>query len=253
MSLSDEVREYYRRVEPFLDAELADRGDESFWEWAASEPAGCRVLEVGAGTGRATRFLARTAGRVVAFDLAPQLVVLARRRMAPQARVSLFAGDLRCPGVAADFDLVVAVDDPFAHLLGDEERDAGLQAMTARLASGGRLILDAAWMSPHGRRLAKRPEGLVLERFRGGGADHLRVREEIHCGRGRICDTALEYARDGETLATAAYRSRLWSLAEIRQRSRAAGLVLTHLWGAYDRRPWHRQTSPRLLVEARRR
>ena len=63
------VRDYYRRILPFYDLELADRGDGELWAWAASAPPGCRVLELGAGTGRATAFLARTAGRVVALEL----------------------------------------------------------------------------------------------------------------------------------------------------------------------------------------
>ena len=48
---ADDVRESDHRVLPFYEAELKDRGDGDFWAWAASEPAGCRVLEVGAGTG----------------------------------------------------------------------------------------------------------------------------------------------------------------------------------------------------------
>jgi ubiquinone/menaquinone biosynthesis C-methylase UbiE len=63
------VRDYYHRVLPFFDRELADRGDGELWAWAASAPPGCRVLEIGAGTGRATASLARTAGRVVTAPL----------------------------------------------------------------------------------------------------------------------------------------------------------------------------------------
>src|ERR1044071_81050 len=94
-SLAGEVRTYYRRILPFFDRELADRGDEEFWTWAASSPPGCRVLELGAGTGRATAFLARTAGRVVAFDLSTDLPAVARRRLALAANVRLLVADMR--------------------------------------------------------------------------------------------------------------------------------------------------------------
>src|ERR1700720_734693 len=174
-----EVRAYYRRIAPYLDLELADRGDRGFWEWAASEPAGCRVLELGAGTGRATRFLARTAARVFACDLSPELIAIARERLGDLENVRLFVADMRRLCLAARFDLVVAVDDPFAHLLLGGERDRALRAAAAHLAPGGRLVLDAAWFSPHRRELSSRPEGLVSERFRGGGAGQLRVREEV--------------------------------------------------------------------------
>jgi len=253
-SVSDgesDVRCYYRRIAPYLDLELADRGDAGFWEWTASEPAGCRVLELGAGTGRATAFLARTAASVVALDLSLELIAIARQRLRSLENVRLFVADMRRLGVAGRFDLVVAVDDPFAHLLLDGERDRALRAAAAHLASGGRLILDAAWFSPHRRELASRPEGLATERFRGGGAGQLRVREEVRCDSGRICDSRIEYRRAGALLAAARFRSRLWSLAEVGRRCHAAGLEVVSLWGGYDRRPFRRQGSSRLIVEAR--
>jgi SAM-dependent methyltransferase len=251
---SDEaLRDYYRRIAPYLDLELADRGDAGFWEWAASDPAGCRALELGAGTGRATAFLARAAAKVVAFDLFPELIAIARRTLAAQPRVALFVADMRELDLAAAFDLVVAVDDPFAHLLAGGDRDRALRAAARHLAPDGRLILDVAWFSPGRRELASRPEGEVVERFRGGGSSQLRVREEVRCGPGRICDSRIEYRRDGELLAQAAFRSRIWSVAEIWRRCGAAGLRVVSLWGGYDRRPWDRRTSSRLIVEARRR
>jgi SAM-dependent methyltransferase len=247
------VRAYYRRIAPYLDLELADRGDAHLWQWAASQPAHCRVLELGAGTGRATAFLARTAAWVFAFDLLPELIALARQHLAGMPRVQLFVADMRRLSLATSFDLIVAVDDPFAHLLLGAERGQALQAAAAHLAPGGRLILDAAWFSLRKRELASRPEGLVVEHFRGGGAGQLRVREEVHCGAGRICRSRIEYSREGEPLAAASFRSRLWSLAELRGRCRGAGLELVSLWGGYDRRPFDRLRSSRLIVEARRR
>jgi SAM-dependent methyltransferase len=246
-----EVRGYYRRIAPYLDLELADRGDLGFWEWTASEPAGCRVLELGAGTGRATLFLARVAARVFACDLSPELIAIARERLGGFPNVRLFVADMRRLCLAARFDLVVAVDDPFAHLLLDGERDRALRAAAAHLAPGGRLVLDAAWFSPHRRELASRPEGLVTERFRGGGAGQLRVREEVRCDAGRICQSRIEYRREGEPPVAASFRSRLWSLAEVGRRCHAAGLEVVSLWGDYDRRPFQRLSSSRLIVEAR--
>jgi SAM-dependent methyltransferase len=249
--LASEVGDYYRQIAAYLDLELADRGDADFWEWLASEPPGCRVLEIGAGTGRATAFLARSAARVVAFDLSLELIAMARRRLGALPGVALFAGDMRQLSLTAKFDLVVAVDDPFTHLLAGRDRNRAIRAAAAHLAPGGRLVLDAAWLPLRRRALAERAEGLVVERFRGGGAGQLRVREEVRCGPGRRCHTRLEYRRDGTLLAEASFRSRLWSLAELRRRCRAAGLEIVSLWGAYDRRPWSRQTSSRLIVEAR--
>jgi SAM-dependent methyltransferase len=244
------VAAYYHRIAPFFDQEQADRGDGPLWEWAASQTAACAALEIGAGTGRATAFLARRAARVVAFDVSIELIALARARLRGVRHVEFFAGDMRRIGLAARFDLVAAADDPFAHLLADEDRDAALAAAARHVAPGGRLILDAAWLAVERRRLAARREGLVTERFRGGGEEQLSMREEVHCA-GRLCTTRIEYRRGGRPLATAAFQSRIWSLAEMARRFRAAGLRITEMWGDFDRRPWSRRHSSRLIVEAR--
>ena len=246
----DEVRAYYQKILPYFDAELAHRGDSGFWTWAASMPDGCRVLEIGAGTGRATAFLARSAARVVAFDLSPELADVARRRFADNPSVSFFVSDMRYLKLGIRFDLITAVDDPFVHLTADEERQSAFGTVASHLTPDGRFLLDAAWMSPGQRRAAGRPSGLVKERSSG----RLQIREVCHCDPGtRLCATRFEYRLDGEPAATASFRGRLWSLAELRHRARAAGLRITHLWGDYDRQPWIRETSPRLIAELRRR
>lgn len=244
-----EIREYYHRVLPFYDTELQDRGDDAFWTWAASEPAGCRVLEAGAGTGRATRFLARTAARVVAFDLAPEMAAVARRRLAAKPHVTVLVADLRDLQLAARFDLIAAVDDPFVHLTGDDDRRRAFATVAEHLAPGGRFLLDAAWLAPERRRSAE-DTGLVEERRAG---EDLSVRQVWHCApESRLCTTRFEYRLGGRLAAQASFPARLWSLEELADRCRAAGLAITRTWGDYDRRPWERATSPRLIAEMRR-
>jgi SAM-dependent methyltransferase len=245
---TDDVREYYHRVLPFYEAELKDRGDGDFWAWAASEPAGCRVLEVGAGTGRATELLARTAGRVAAFDVTPEMIAVARRRFAADPRVSCFVADLRTLSLAEHFDLIAAVDDPFVHLTEVEDRERAFAAVTEHLAPGGRFILDAAWLSPE-RRHAAETEGLVEDQEAAGG---LSVREVWSCeAESRLCTTYFEYRVDGRLEAEASFPARLWSMAELEERCGTAGLKITRMWGDYNRRPWDRGSSPRLIAEMR--
>lgn len=246
---TSEVQAYYRRILPFFEAELADRGDGDFWTWASSVPEGCRILELGAGTGRATTFLARNAARVVAFDLSPELVAKARERFVDDPRVFFFVADMRRLPLASRFDLIAAVDDPFVHLTEDEDRQHVLDTVAAHLAPGGRFLLDAAWMPPGERRLAGSPGGRVTESSQGP----LEVREVNRCDpRTRLCVSRFEYRLDGELASAATFQGRLWSLDELRYRAHAAGLHLSHLWGDYDRRPWERETSPRLIVEIQR-
>ena len=244
------MRAYYRRVLPFYDRELADRGDGPFWEWAAGEPPGCRVLEIGCGSGRATAFLTRAAAVVTAFDLSPEMLAAARRRLAELANVRLFAADVRGLRLRAAFDLVAAVDDPFVHLIADADRDRALRAAAGHLAPDGRFVLDAAWLSPHRRRVAASRAGLVIAHRAAGG---LAVEEVLRCEPGsRICAVRFTYEPPGAPAVAASFRGRLWSLAELQRRARAAGLAVTNLWGDYDRSPWRRATSPRLIAELRR-
>lgn len=247
---SGEVRDYYRRILPFFERELAGRGDGELWAWAARSPAGCRVLELGAGTGRATAFLARTAGRVVALDLSPDLVAVARRRLAGFANVALLIADMREVPLRGAFDLVVAVDDPFVHLTDDADRALAFAAAARHVAPGGRFLLDAAWLPPRQRRQAGRPGGLVLER-RGRGSLH--VREVWRCDpEKRLCQAWFEYRVKDRKVEHVPFPARLWSTEELEQRARAAGLAVAQLWGDYDRRPWDRETSPHLIAEMRR-
>lgn len=246
---ADDVRAYYHRVLPFFEQELAERGDAELWAWAAAAPPDCRVLELGAGTGRATAFLARTAGSVVALDLAPELIAVARRRLAGRSNVALLIADMREAAFRARFDLVVAVDDPFVHLTRDEDRDRAFAVAARHLAPGGRFLLDAAWLSPEQRQAAARPEGLILER---SGRGDLEVRETWRCdAETRVCSACFEYRLGDRRVERVSFPARLWSTGELEERAGAAGLQVTHLWGDYDRRPWDRESSPRLLAELR--
>lgn len=244
----EDIRAYYDRVLPFYEDELADRGDDDLWTRSAGEPAGCRVLELGAGTGRATAFLARRARSVVALDLSPRLLAVARRRLSGQPHVAFLAADMREMQLRQGFDLVVAVDDPFVHLTEGADRDRAFVRVATHLAPGGRFLLDAAWLSPGRRRAALRPPGLVIEH--APGVSRLEVRETWKCEAAtRLCRTRFEYRRDGRLVGEASFASRLWSLDELQRRAGQAGLVLSRLWGDYDQRPWDRDTSPRLIAE----
>jgi SAM-dependent methyltransferase len=247
-TVSEEVQNYYRRVLPYFDLELADRGDEDLWLREAGDPPGSRVLELGAGTGRATKFLARAAGRVVAFDVLPEMIAVARRRLATAPNVSLLVADMRGIAFRSSFDLIAAVDDPFVHLITDDDRDRAFASAARHLAPAGRFVLDAAWLSPE-RRAAADGAGLAIERSERGG---LRVRETWRCDlETRVCIASFEYRLQGRRVEQASFAARLWSIEELENRAAAAGLQVARLWGDYDRRSWERETSSRLIAELR--
>lgn len=246
--MAAEVQDYYHRILPFFEAELRGRGDDAFWSRMAEGPPGCRVLELGAGTGRATAFLARSAARVVASDVSPELIAVARRRLAGLPHVRLLVADMRELSLQESFDLVAAVDDPFVHLLEDQDRDRALKVVAEHLAPGGRFVLDAAWFPPEDREDAA--DGLVKERAAQNG--RLRVREVWLCDpETRLCTARFEYRLGGRKAAEASFTGRLWSVEELETRARTAGLRLSRLWGDYDLRAWDRGSSPRLIAEMR--
>ena len=95
----DEVAELYEKARPAYPEELFD----DLAELAALQ-AGARVLEIGCGTGQATRSLARRAYEVTCVELGERLATVARRALAGFDRVRV---------VQADFDVWEPGETPF--------------------------------------------------------------------------------------------------------------------------------------------
>jgi SAM-dependent methyltransferase len=270
-----DVRRYYHTVAPFLEAELANRGDEDFWRRVAREHAGGSILELGCGTGRITALLATGGARVVGIDICPELLHMARKRLAgfrpaggqdarsihsavnardsalSARRPALILADMRQPPFGGQFEAIVAPDDPFSHLLHSDDRDRALAAAARNLARDGRFILDALWFRPGDERLALGP-GLVLRHQAVVSGAGLGVRERWRCNsRSHCCSADFQYDRRGRAPTHARFRARYWTTAELQRRLHAAGLAISALWGDYDGHPWDEQRSEHLVVEAR--
>ncbi|MFE9609054.1 class I SAM-dependent methyltransferase [Streptomyces sp. NPDC006012] len=99
------------------------------------------VLDVGCGTGRLLRRARGRGhrGRLLGLDPAAAMLVQARRA-APDGEWVL--GDLRSRLWGGEFDLVVMTGYTFETLVGDEELRAGLRAVRAALAEGGRFVFE---------------------------------------------------------------------------------------------------------------
>lgn len=106
---------------------------------------GARVLDAGCGTGQMTAQLAARGADVVAVDISPALIDLARRRLhgTPALRVSFHAGDMLDPGLGR-FDHVLAMDS----LIYYDETDLAraLARLSARTA--GRTVFTVAPRTP---------------------------------------------------------------------------------------------------------
>jgi SAM-dependent methyltransferase len=170
-----------------------------------------RVLDVGCGVGRWSRLLAARGARVTGIDLSPTMIAQARMRALADKvadRCRFFVQDLSTLQVGERFDLVLGVT-VLQHILDPASFRGALEALTAHLAPGGRLVLLEAAPRGHVERCNStvfnaRPRELYLDMFRQCGL-------EVHAVTG--VDPApfrtllLPYVR---TLPSAFSRSLLW-------------------------------------------
>lgn len=129
----DAVADLYDRARPAPPDELVA----AMLELGALHP-GDRVLEVGCGTGQATRPLAEAGLEVDALELGPALAELARERLADLPGVRVRTADFERWAPARPYDAVVSVQA--FHWIGPER---GLPRALGALRPGGALLL--AW------------------------------------------------------------------------------------------------------------
>jgi len=115
-----------------------DRMRETLLSWLPPDLSGARVLDAGCGTGAFAIEAARRGARVVAIDLSPSLVEIARRRVAdlPDAtvlldRIDFRSGDMLDPALGR-FDHAVAMDSLIHYDMHDMVRCLGLLAATTQ-------------------------------------------------------------------------------------------------------------------------
>lgn len=110
--------------------------------WLRVAP-GTRVLDVGCGVGRWSCRLAARGAQVTGIDISPTMIAHARARAQDAGvagRCHFMVGDLARLALAQRFDLVLGVT-VLQHILDPRALAAALQAMSAHLAPGGRMVL----------------------------------------------------------------------------------------------------------------
>lgn len=249
--LRRQVRSYYRTVSRYIERELLGRDDRAFWRDVVRRSGSGAVLELGCGTGRATEILAAEADRVVAVDLSPEMLERARDRLGDRPAVHLLLADMRTLRLARRFPLVVAANDPFTHLIEDEDRSRALRTVAEHLVPGtGRFLLDAFWLGEDRLREAATPRGFRRVR-RIPDSDDLRVHEHWTCDlETRRCTVRYQYREPERPPDRASFEARLWSVEELDRILAEAGLGIRSLWGGYDRRAFDPSDATHLVVEA---
>jgi len=149
-------------------------------------PPSCRyALEVGCGTGVFSRLLAGRADRVLALDLSPQMIRIAKERSAAYTNIDFEAADARTRELPTDrFDCIVSVAT-LHHLPASDM----LSKMRRALAVGGRIIvLDLFKAGEFSDALASAlavPVSLVLRLRRTGRLREPREVREAWAAHGR--------------------------------------------------------------------
>lgn len=106
---------------------------------------GMRVLDAGCGAGQMTAELAARGAEVVATDISPSLIEIARTRLAPDLRdrVTFVAGDMLDPALG-NFDHVLAMDSLIYYRAGTIA--SALASLLPR--TNGRIIFTVAPRTP---------------------------------------------------------------------------------------------------------
>ena len=132
-----------------------------------------RVLDVGCGAGRVGLHLQSRGQEVVAIDVSPLAVEVARRRGLLDARVGTLAGAVR---PAERFDTILLLGNNLG-LLGGEEQGRRLLRRLARISSDrGRLLAGSYDPYDGASEMARRYQERNRARGRMGGVERLRVR-----------------------------------------------------------------------------
>lgn len=132
------------------------------WLEKAGLHAGSNVLEIGCGVGTQTGLIARriTSGRLLANDISPKSVEIARDRLGPRKNVDFIVGDIITLAVDGRFDLIV-LPDVLEHIP-RSHHGALFKKLAELLAPGGTIVAhipapqQIEWLQRH------RPEQLQV-------------------------------------------------------------------------------------------
>lgn len=217
-AIPTELRSYYETVAPFYAGEMAMRTDLPQWRDLVVRLGARSVLDLGCGDGRVARAISAQAD-VVGLDLLTTL-------LPPDPGFEFVRGDMReLPLEDGRFDLAIAANDPFAHLLEDADRVRALDE-AGRVAS--RIVIDALFL-PASDDARTRATGCVRQTVLPGGI----LRHETWLAVGpHSYRTTYRYFRGDHELAHAAADVRAWSPDEAALRGRWA-----RLYGGLDGRP----------------
>jgi len=136
---------HYGLYTRFYDLDYADFDADLHMVQQFAVRCGSPILELGCGTGRLLVSLARDDYRVTGVDVSPEMLQIARNKVAAQnlgSRVTLLDQDMRELDLDGTFNLAFSAVNSFLHMLTAEAQLAALMRIHQHLKPGGLLLLD---------------------------------------------------------------------------------------------------------------
>ena len=235
---------------PFYDWENArtlGRRDVAFWTRVAAR-AGGPVLELGCGTGRVTRPLARAGVKIVGVDRSAAMLARIPNR---ESRIPVVRGDIRAlPFPGASFEMVIAPYGILQSLIRARDLSATLDSVARVVRRGGTFGIDLVPDVPNWREYRNR----VQLRGKSNGA-HLTLIESVSQDRRRRLTTFEQTYVERRGAHTREHRFELTfrtlTVPQMTRRLERAGFAVTTVLGDYRGRPWDARADVWIILAER--
>ena len=228
---------YYHILYGNHNREEAEAFITNLWHWLHIQP-GDTVLDLACGRGRHSVFLSKLGARTTGIDLSPNNIAAASPNECE--RLHFAVHDMRQVYKPEAFQFVLNLFTSFGYFSPDYENQQVIEAAAADLQPGGLLLID----------FMNTP--LVLNNLSAGdskeaGGILFRITRRLEA------DTLIKtisFTAEGRDYCFEE-RVKALTLPDFERYFNAAGLHLTALAGNYNLSPYLPETSPRLIMQAR--
>jgi ubiquinone/menaquinone biosynthesis C-methylase UbiE len=207
-------------------------------------PPGSRILDLCCGVGRHSIALADQGYEVVGVDLNESALDIARQRAKEAGvKVQFVCADMRNIPFSGELNAVINIFSSFGYYETDDEDGQVLRAVAKALRDGGRFLIDTqsrGWLFRRFRESEWREEA-------DGSLVLARTELDLLTSRYKTVEKVLR--PDGRQIQRP-YTFRSYTLTELAQLMRSAGLEPTQTWGDFDGSPYSLE-SRRMIVLAK--
>ena len=212
-------------------------------------PQPLHVLDAGCGPGRLLAPLDRLRWQVTGMEPNPEFVSSARAVAQSSRRVSVLQGGFLDIGQFGEFDLVVAVNSSFAHLLTPAERAEALRRIHRALNPGGVVFLDLPnflWILKNHRP----PQPYTFQAHGETVTLHRSQKIDFHAATFTTTDEYV-FAHSGQAEARLVHRYGMTTLPDLQHHLDEVRFEDPRTFNSYAARSPEHLDGPRILLAAR--